>query len=101
MNDRSGPGPRPDPILERRARISRLVTLGQRIGYSALGVAMVLFVVGFVVGFTSALTTAVLVLLVVACFVLPPAMVFGYGVRAADRHDAEERAREGVRRRPG
>ena len=88
------PGDNPwpsDPVLAKRARISRLVSLGQRIGYLALAAAIMLFVVGFITRFTSALTAAVLVLMVIACFVLPPAIVFGYGVKAADAEDRGEK----------
>ena len=35
-----------DPVLARRARIARIAALGKRIGYLALGVAIVGFVVG-------------------------------------------------------
>jgi len=83
-----------DPVLARRERVSRLVTLGQRIGYLAFALAVLVFVFGFVSGFTEASTTLVLILLILACIVLPPAMVFGYGVRAAERHEAEERQRQ-------
>ncbi|MEZ5350342.1 MAG: hypothetical protein R2714_14240 [Microthrixaceae bacterium] len=34
-----------DPVLERRAKLLKLTALGQRIGYSCFGLAMVLFVV--------------------------------------------------------
>jgi hypothetical protein len=61
------------------------------VGYLALSVAIVLFVIGFVAGFTDALTAAVLVALVVACIVLPPAIVFGYGVKAAEREESGQR----------
>lgn len=82
-----------DDVLARRARIARWVALGKRIGYLALLVAIVAFVVGAILAFpkwTVALATAGLV---VCCIALPPAVVFGYGVRAAERED-RERARE-------
>ena len=77
----------PDPVLERRAAIARLVSLGQRVGYSLFLVAMVLFVVGFVAGFSGALTTIITLCLVFGSLVLAPAIVFHYGVRAAQRED--------------
>lgn len=80
-----------DPVLVRRRQLARLVQLGQRVGYLALTVAIVLFVVGFAVGFTDALTAAVLVALLAACVVLPPAIVFGYGIKAAERQEADQR----------
>lgn len=77
-----------DPVLERRARISSLVTLGQRLGYGLFLVAVILFVVGFAAGFTSAVTAAITICLVVGSLILAPAIVFHYGVRAAIREDA-------------
>ena len=35
-----------DPVLERRARIRRLVSIGQRVGYGAMGLAVVIFAIG-------------------------------------------------------
>lgn len=90
-----------DPVLARRRKVARYVQLGQRVGYLAFGVAIVLFVVGFAVGFTDLLTSAVLFSMVIACVVLPPAIVFGYGVKAADRHEAEERRDAALRRDAG
>ena len=78
-----------DPVLERRARIARWVTIGQRLGYGLFGLACVAFVVGFAVGFEDWITTVVLVAMIVGSIVLAPAIVFGYGVRAADRADRE------------
>jgi uncharacterized membrane protein YccC len=76
-----------DPVLERRARIARLVAAGKRIGYGLFAVAVVLFAVGLGGGYTSAITTAIVACLLVGSAVLAPAIVFGYGVRAAERED--------------
>ena len=78
-----------DPVLEKRARIARWVQLGQRVGYGLFGLACVAFVIGFVVGFEAWLTTVIIAALVVGSLVLAPAIVFGYGVKAADRADRE------------
>ena len=80
-----------DPVLERRRRIARLVGIGQRVGYGLFAVAIVLFVVGFVAGFSSALTGAIVIALLVGSIVLAPAIVFGYGVKAAEREDQAAR----------
>src|SRR4029078_12813686 len=40
-----------DPVVARRRRIGRWVTLGKRVGYTALLIAMVMFFVGLVAGF--------------------------------------------------
>ena len=76
-----------DPVLQRRARIAGLVAIGKRIGYGLYGIAIVLFAVGLVGRYTSTVTTAILTCLVVGSLVLAPAIVFGYGVRAAERED--------------
>ena len=79
-----------DPVRARRARIARLVALGQRVGYTLFGVAIVLFVVGFVGDFGGGIATAIAVCLFVGSVVLAPAIIFGYAVRAAEREDREQ-----------
>jgi hypothetical protein len=79
--------PQPDPVLERRTRISRVVTLAQRIGYFALLLAVVAFVVAFLTDFPTWLVTITVVALVAAIVILPLPIVFGYGVRAAEREE--------------
>jgi hypothetical protein len=79
--------PGDDPVLLRRARIAKLVELGQRTGYGLFGLALVLFFVGFFAGFTSTITTVVVGSLIVGSLVLAPAIVFGYAVKAAERAD--------------
>ncbi len=76
-----------DPVRERRARIARLVEVGQRIGYGLFGVAIVMFGVGFVTGFDGLVRSAIIGCLVVGSLVLAPAIVFGYAVKAAERDD--------------
>ncbi|MGV3757948.1 MAG: hypothetical protein ACO1PW_00195 [Actinomycetota bacterium] len=78
-----------DPVRERRARIARLVEVGQRLGYGLFGLAVAAFVVGFVRGFDGLPGTVVVVSLVVGSVVLAPAIVFGYAVKAAERDDRE------------
>jgi hypothetical protein len=76
-----------DPVLVRRARIARVAALGKRIGYTALGVAIIAFVAGVFTDFarwTVVVSTAGLVL---ACVILPIPIVLGYGVRAAARDE--------------
>jgi len=81
-----------DPILLRRARLARLARVGQRLGYLAYLVAIVVFAVGLATGFTDAVATTLVVLLVAGSFVLAPAIVLHYAVRAAaDEERAEHR----------
>ena len=83
----------PDPVLARRERIARWVAIGQRVGYSLLAFAVVAFVVGYGIGFNGPLVATIVVALVVSSVVLVPAIIFGYGVRAAEREEREERQR--------
>jgi hypothetical protein len=76
-------------VLARRRRIAGLVRAGQRLGYGLFLVAIVLFGVGMAAGFSTATTTAIVACLLLGSVVLAPAIVFGYGVRAAERDDRE------------
>jgi hypothetical protein len=82
----------PDPVVERRARIARYVKIAQRIGYLLLAVAVVAFVISFAADFPSWSVTLTIVSLVLAIVILPLPIVFGYGVRAAEREERQGRA---------
>lgn len=82
--------PSTDPILDRRARIESLVKVGKRVGYGLFALAVVLFFVGFFTRFTDLMVTVIVTALVVGSIVLAPAIVFGYGVKAANRDDREQ-----------
>ena len=84
------PQPPDDPVLARRARISRMADAAQRVGYSLWLVAIVVFVVGAVTEFRPAMVTVVIGCLVAGSVLLAPAIVIGYGVKAADRADRGE-----------
>ena len=91
--------PLADPeTLARRARIDRLVRFGKRYGYGLFAFAVVAFVVGAVAGFSEPLVDAIVVAMLVGSVLLIPAIVFGYGLRAAERDD-RERAAEAASRR--
>jgi hypothetical protein len=83
----SEPDPVTDPVLERRARIARMVALGKRVGYLALLVAIVAFVISVLTGFPDWVVGVSIGGLVVAIVVLPLPIVFGYGIRAAEREE--------------
>ena len=78
-----------DPVRQRRAQIARLVSIGQRVGYSLFAVAVVAFAVGFAAGFTSTVVVIIEICLLIGSLLLAPAIVFGYAVKAADRDDRE------------
>jgi hypothetical protein len=83
----SEPGPDLDPVVARRARIARLVTAAQRVGYAFLLLAIVVFVVGIATDFPAWTVDLTVGSLVVAIVVLPVPIVLGYGVRAAEREE--------------
>jgi ABC-type proline/glycine betaine transport system permease subunit len=81
-----------DPVLARRARIARIAAIGKRVGYLALGVAIVSFLAGVITSFATWTVVVSTVGLVTACVVLPIPIVLGYGVRAAAREDRQRDA---------
>jgi Na+/proline symporter len=78
-----------DPIRARRRQVAKWTLLANRIGYLVLALAVALFVLAFAFGFNSTMATLVVVALVVSFALLAPSIVLGYGVKAADRDDAE------------
>ena len=78
-----------DPVREKREKIRRLAELGQRIGYSLFGIAVVGFFVALLTDFSSAWVTVIIVAIIVGSVFLAPAIVAGYAVKAADREDRE------------
>ncbi len=82
-------GPAADPVQRRRESIRRLVTLGKRIGYLALLIAVIAFVIGAATSFPAWTVTLATIGLVVTCIALPGAIVFGYGIRAAEREERD------------
>jgi hypothetical protein len=76
-----------DPILQRRARIARIATLGKRLGYLALAVAIVGFAAGVLTDFAHWTVVVSTTGLVLACLILPVPIVLAYGVRAAARDE--------------
>lgn len=78
-----------DPVRARRERIARIASVGKRIGYLALLIAIVAFFVGVVTSFPEWTVAVSIAGLAVSCVVLPIPIVLGYGVRAADREDRE------------
>jgi hypothetical protein len=88
-----------DPIRVRRARIARVVRYAKRVGYAALTVAVVSFVIAAATDFPALAVDLSIAALVAAIVMLPVPIVLGYGVRAAEREERE--GREERRRRYG
>ena len=76
-----------DPILERRARIRRLVSIGQRVGYGAMALAVLVFAIGAAFGLPGWTVVVTVAALAVSIAVLPVPIVLSYGIRAAERED--------------
>jgi hypothetical protein len=93
---RPRPGsPGSDPIKLRRARIGRATKVGKQVGYGLFLVAILAFAAGAVTDFPAPLVTVVVASLVAGSVILAPAIVFGYGVRAAEREDRQDRGQRG------
>ena len=77
-----------DPVRARRARMARLAAGAKRAGYALFLVAVLAFTAGAARrDFGPPVITIVAVALGVGSLLLAPAIVIGYGVRAADRED--------------
>lgn len=76
-----------DPVLAKRARFVKLVSAGKRLGYSLFLLAIVAFFYGVATKFTENIVTIVTASLVVGSIILAPAIVFGYGIKAAEREE--------------
>jgi len=84
-------------VLVRRAQVDRWARSAQRLGYLLYASALVVFFVGLTGSFGALTTRLLVVLLVGGSVVLAPAIIAGYAVKAAVRHDREL----GWGRRPG
>lgn len=81
------PLPDDDPVMVRRRHIASLVKIGKRVGYAALLLAIVVFFVGLVTNFPEWSVDVIVISLVVSIVVLPAPIVFGYGIKAAEREE--------------
>lgn len=80
-----------DPVIAKREKIRRFCEIGSQIGYTCFAVATVMFVVAFIIDFPTWSVTVILAAMLVGSIVLPPAIVLGYGVKAADADDKGEK----------
>jgi len=81
-----------DPVLARRARIARLVSLGKRFGYGLFLVSIVAFFASLVLGVNDAWVALVIGSMMLGSLLLIPAIIFGYAVKAAEREDRDRAA---------
>jgi hypothetical protein len=90
-----------DPVLAKRAKIARWVSLGQRVGYGSYLIASLAFAQTVIAEPTTPVINLIVICLVIGSIVLLPAIIFGYAVKAAERHDRElaaEQAAKAARR---
>ncbi len=78
-----------DPVRGHRGQASQWAGLGKRAGYALFLVAIVLFLLAMLTEFSGLLAVSVIACLVLGSIVLAPAIVVGYGVKAAEREDRE------------
>jgi hypothetical protein len=78
-----------DPVLAKRAKVAKWVSLGQRTGYGMYAIACAAFGYTVVTKPTSWAIQVIIVTFAIGSVVLLPAIIFGYAVKAAERHDRE------------
>ncbi len=74
----------------RRQTIAKWTLLANRLGYLLFAVAIATFVIGFALGFNGAVAGIVIASMIIGSILLAPAIVLGYGVKAAERDDREQ-----------
>lgn len=78
-----------DSVRARRQQVAKYTLLANRIGYLFYAVAIATFVIGFAVSFNGLVSGVVIASLVIGSLLLAPAIVLGYGIKAAERDDRE------------
>lgn len=85
----SSTNPSADPIRVKRAKVADLVSKGIRLGSGFYVLASVVFFVAFMTGFTTTATIIIIGAMAIGSLFLAPALVFKYGVKAAERADRD------------
>lgn len=78
-----------DPIAAQRARYDQLARQARRAGYGLFGLSAAILIAGLLTGLNDLVTVLVVGCLVVGSLLLAPAIVVGYGIKAAERQDRE------------
>lgn len=76
-----------DAVLVRREEIRRQVKLGKRVGYLLMLISIVSVVLCWPLHWPKALVVLAMVTFVLSCIILPLPIIFGYGIKAAERED--------------
>ncbi|MEI8238796.1 MAG: hypothetical protein WCI22_05200 [Actinomycetota bacterium] len=83
------PIPKTDPVRAKRQKVAKYTLLANRIGYLFFALAIATFIIGFAVSFNGVVSAIVIGSIVIGSMLLAPAIVLGYGVKAAERDDRE------------
>jgi hypothetical protein len=78
-----------DPVVEQRARVARAVAVAKRVGYLLFAAAAAFVVVGLLTGFAPWAAAGATTTLIGGSVVLAPAILLGYAVKGAERHEQE------------
>ena len=76
-----------DRVLVQREAIRKKVTLFKRIGYSLMLISIVSVFSCIPLEWPAALVVLSMVSFVASCIILPLPIIFGYGIKAAERED--------------
>lgn len=87
MSTQNHSTPHTDPVRKRRALMTRWTQRANRVGYLLFGVAIVLFIVAFTGDFNDTMVTLIVICMTVGSILLAPAIVLGYGLKAAEKDD--------------
>lgn len=76
-----------DEVIIKRERIRRQVKLGKRVGYLLMLISIVSVVLCWPLHWPRPLVVLAMITFVLSCIILPMPIVFGYGIKAAERED--------------
>jgi hypothetical protein len=76
-----------DSHISKRRKISKIISLLKKIGYSFLLVSCLSFIVASLTSYNKIAVSVSTITIIVACIILPAPIVLGYGVKAAQRED--------------
>lgn len=79
--------PHTDPVRQRRALMTRWTRRANRVGYLLFAAAIVLFIVAFTGDFNDTMVTLIVICMTIGSIFLAPAIVLGYGLKAAEKDD--------------
>ncbi len=76
-----------DEVITKREKIRTLVKRFKRIGYTLMFISIVSVVACWPLQWPKALVVLAMVTFTLSCIILPAPIVFGYGIKAAERED--------------